>query len=557
MHVPRRPATQLLPNRAVLSKMSTVVRKKPRGDATVKQQVPAEWGGERSQAFRLLVGPRIKEYYVSENVEVPRPITPVKTKEREETEKFLSKLKPSRLKTPYEPFNVTQEQVDACIMPSDLLVQVFPPDQRPKTDLLSRQWNKTQIKRVFRFSRPQSETGSRADSVQTTSAYTTTVATTARTAIEEIQVVEAAVDATEPVEEEPKPAESAREQRRQTGRKQYDARIAKMRHRQVYKLRSYFYVLRCWARTRINARVKAEFVVEVFKTTLSRHIVHKWHRYVATMLRLRRCRAQLVSTIQHKMITTVWRIMKRRARRAMVHAVAAARFLKERQRKQGKEILMAFLRVAHGRRVCRIETNRSFRYKSNGPFTPIMRHYAVKRERNVKARHMNFVKKTPPILRAWMYIVNRSKDDKKKTIEIHEMLRKMLFKEWFEAYRYHFHQRVMVEIRHSSIGFTLRSRTQEAESAEKVEKTVMVQLLRDKNVLNVKLAQFDRLSQNHAEYSILTIVRVRRMQSTRCVRSACTWLKDGCTTWHVLLEAMITKLLHHSFVWLSAQWQTH
>lgn len=501
MHVggtPRRPATQLLPNRAVLSKMNTVVRKKPRGDMTVKQQVPAEWGGERSQAFRLLVGPRIKEYYVSENVEVPRAVTPVKTKEREETERLLSKLKPSRLKTPYEPLNVTQDQIDACIMPSDLLVQVFPPERRPKTHLLNRQWNPTNIKRTFRPETPSSEAHSRADSMQTTSVGTTTI-TTARTGIDENQPTEILLDIADAVEDEI-PQEEVRAPTQRSIRKQKtDPRIAKLRHKQAYKLRSYFYVLRCWARTRINARVKAEFVVEVYKTQVSRHIVNKWHLYVAMVLRLRKCRSRVETIKQNKFLRQTWKVMKRKARTVMAHAVAAAQFRKQREQKQTRILIRAFSKVAHGRHICRIETNRNYRYKSKGPFTPIIDHYSIKRDRNIRARHMNFVKKTPPILKAWLYIVNRSKSDRKKTHEVEELLRKNLFKEWFEAYRDHFHRRVMAEVRHSSLGFGLRSRTQEAESAEKVEKTVMVQLLRDKHVLNIKLAQFDRLSQNHAE----------------------------------------------------------
>ena len=57
---PTSPSTsQLLPNRSILAKINAVVRKTPQERNT---QIPPEWDDSTSQAYRLLVGPKISEH---------------------------------------------------------------------------------------------------------------------------------------------------------------------------------------------------------------------------------------------------------------------------------------------------------------------------------------------------------------------------------------------------------------------------------------------------------------------------------------------------------------
>lgn len=76
---------------------------------------------------------------------------------------------------------------------------------------------------------------------------------------------------------------------------------------------------------------------------------------------------------------------------------------------------------------------------------------------------------------------------------------RITFKKWFANYQHHFHERIMFDVSRGSCEFQDKLGYNEREASERVEKTVMVQLLRDKQILKAKLTQFDRLSSNHLE----------------------------------------------------------
>jgi hypothetical protein len=69
-------------------------------------------------------------------------------------------------------------------------------------------------------------------------------------------------------------------------------RPASKKQKFLTRLRTYFYVLRCWSRYGINARVKAAFVLDVHHAQFGLHHFKQWHEYVRIVRRLRGCLAE-------------------------------------------------------------------------------------------------------------------------------------------------------------------------------------------------------------------------------------------------------------------------
>jgi hypothetical protein len=271
----------------------------------------------------------------------------------------------------------------------------------------------------------------------------------------------------------------------------------KMKH--MTRFRSYFYVLRCWAWYCINARVKAQFVLDVHHTQIGISFFHRWHRYVAAVVRLRRCLAKTRTEWGKYLVQKSFRTWKTRGRTAMMFARAATRALRKRQRTLQKTVLSAYADAAHSRRIARRETLKFFRFMPEGPFTPVNPFYTAKRAMTIRALHRNYIARIPPIVAEWRELVRIRQRDNARTEKVHGIRRIAAFREWTELYRDHFHGRILAEIRRRALTIALRNAKSQKDAAEKVEKTLMLQLLRDRHVLNSKLSQFNRLSQNHHE----------------------------------------------------------
>jgi hypothetical protein len=67
------------------------------------------------------------------------------------------------------------------------------------------------------------------------------------------------------------------------------------------------------------------------------------------------------------------------------------------------------------------------------------------------------------------------------------------------VYHDHFHDRILSEIRERSLVVAATQARREKEQSDRVEKAMLIQLVRDRNILSAKLNQFDRMSQNHHE----------------------------------------------------------
>jgi hypothetical protein len=155
--------------------------------------------------------------------------------------------------------------------------------------------------------------------------------------------------------------------------------------------------------------------------------------------------------------------------------------------------------AARSRKVARRETAKFFRFKPRGPFTPVNEYYTLKREREIRALHHDYVKRTPPFLDHWRKRVLLTKLDNSRTASVHVLRRGTFFRQWLMIFRRFFHQRVLSEIRRRDLTVKINNAKKEREAAERVEKTLLLQLVRNRQVLNTKLTQFDRLSQNHNE----------------------------------------------------------
>ncbi|EAX98203.1 hypothetical protein TVAG_263200 [Trichomonas vaginalis G3] len=487
--------SQLITNRGILSQINPVVRKKSKARNIL---VPPEWDAMTSKAYRLLVGPKISDY-----VEIPKEEESNEPKPDRNTpknvndpEKLLANLYPSRLGEEFKPSEVTIEQLDALTLPNDLLVQVLPPGVPPKYDLLLLSQKKKSMKKPTIKKKPLPDlpvslyTDDTLDQVPTTKSSFGLKSSMKLPMFQEEEEEEAPPTPPQPVEQKD---DHIKKQRT------IEEIEAKLQQKKLIRLRMYFYVLRCWACYNINARAKSVFITDVDNSRLLLHYIRHWNDYVQKQLVLRRCRAKLEEYIHNQMTTKSWQIWKTKGKKAIKHAHIAAQYLEIRNQNLQKTFFRLFKEVTYSKRIVQREIKKFYRFKPDGPFTEVNPYYTQKRALNVKALHHNFIKRSPPIIKAWKAQVEQHKKDKQQSGMVHDIIRRVTFHQWFELYKDHFHHRVLSEVRRVS-KISLQKNTQkERDTSERVEKTVMIQLVHDRNILNAKLSQFDRLSQNHKE----------------------------------------------------------
>lgn len=546
---PRRPQTQLLANRGVLAKINPVIRKKAI-NKPANIQIPPEWCENQAQAYRLLIGPQINDYIAPDTSDISsNSKLPQKDKlQQGEKEKLLSKLVPSRLKTPVTPFQVTSENMEELNYPPDLLVQVFPPDQRPKFDLISRSINrpKTQnIKYRGGLSKPLSNivkpsqnakknfTASKLLAPSRTDLTNLPISLQDKKQIDEFEeeeenkknmIEEEEYDYDDDYNTSRKTNEdheviadqisnqeeiNEAEKKRQLLIKKKAAqekRIQQVLRKEKIKLRTFFYALRCWAHYKINARVKSDFIIDVMNTRKLLSDFKKWHFYVKKVLTLRKHKKEVREAHQKTIISNSWTKWVNGAKNSIISAGKASRYLLRKNSEQERHILTELRNVTHSKRVCRREIHKNFRYFSdfNGKdakyYTPLANdYYKKKREQNIIALHYNFIKVSPIVIKSWKDFVKSRKFDKLQIEYCNISKLRIHFRNWFKNYQHQFHNRIMFDVRRSSVAFQEKISKSENEASERVEKTVMVQLLRDKQILKAKLTQFDRLSSNHQE----------------------------------------------------------
>lgn len=485
--------SQLISNRGILSQINPVVRKKSKNRNIL---VPPEWDTSTSKAYRLLVGPKINEY-----VDIPKEeevteqrFSKTTSKEIKDPEKLLANLYPSRLGEEFKPSEVTIEQLDALTLPNDLLVQVLPPGVPPKYDLLLLSQKKKSVKRPTIKKKPLPDLP--------VSLYTDDT-------IEQVPTQKSGFKSSmklpifneEEEEEAPATITIIPEQKSDVVKQQrtLEEIKANIRQKSLIRLRMYFYVLRCWACYNINARAKSVFIKDVDNSRLLLHFIRHWNSYVQRQLVLRKCRAQLETYIHNQMTTKSWQTWKAKGKTAIKHAHIAAQYLEIRNQSLLKTMFRLFKEVTYSKRIVQREIKKFYRFKPDGPFTQVNAYYTEKRILNIKALHCYFVKHSPPVIKAWKAQVDQTKKDTGQTGQVHDVIRRIKFKQWFERYKDHFHHRVLAEVRRVSKLSIGKATQKERETSERVEKTVMIQLVHDRNILNAKLSQFDRLSQNHKE----------------------------------------------------------
>lgn len=510
--------TQIFKNRVILSKLNPIVRKNSKQTANTNT-FPSEWNDQQVQSYRLLVGPRIKEYMnYSDNENVVDDEGPnLKEIEKEKKEKLLSKLVPSRLKTPISPLPVSKANIQQLNFPSDLFPYNIKNDIPVKSDILERsmQRSKTgyQQRRKAIIKPKKSKTPKKSIKPFSSDSYIETEPNENIDTVNEQQnadenpVIE--LPQSEPAEpelmlspeinEEPT-IENSKNEEQNSKEVKSDDRLEKN------KLRSYFYALRCWSHYKINARVKAVFIVDVMNTSILIRLFKGWHVYVRKLKHLRLMKNEVRQNHQHFLISKCWDQWKESASKVIVDTKKAMKALNARNRRTQKIILNQYFQAAHGKRMCRRDIEKHFRYDSeiDGDdakyFVPIENeYYRKKRRETILACHHYFVKNLPQYLNKWIKYVKLMKHDRQKTSMLDSYLVKVTFHKWYDTYRLWFHRRIMSDVLHKAADFQIRINDNEREAADHVEKIVMVQLLRDKQVLNAKLKQFDRLALNHVE----------------------------------------------------------
>lgn len=508
MNPTRSSTNQLLPNRGILTKINAVVRKKSH-ERNI--QIPSEWEESTAQSYRLLVGPKINEFITpeSENDDNLQSNESELDQTSQQQAKVLQKLRASRIKEPVEPLNRPKISFDALHFPPDLLVHCVSPDTVKNFDLLNKSL-KTKTRKIIKptvksldLSRPPSSLLQSAADSSRVIEKENKIRNLRKLEEENSQtnsnfvaiVVNTELPSTESDKTEINPL--------------LLNTSARIRLKNLIKLRTYFYVLRCWAHYKINARIKASFLLSVHNTQIQIHFFDSWHEYVKTIKKLRNYRKECEQLIYNRTINRLFNTWKTRAAKAIQNAETANLALVLFHAKMKRDVFIQFHEAAHSRRVYHKEVEQFFRYQPEGPYAPINEYYTTKRNNKIKYLHFLFIKKIPPLIRAWNAIVQRTHSDNDKTNQISKMKKTQFFNGWFDIYHDHFHRRQIYQVRQLSLARIEEINKREQEAAENVEKTVMMQLIRDRNVLNIKLNQFDRLSQNHHE----AVLRRRQMRS--------------------------------------------
>ena len=496
----RASTSQLLPNRNVLTKINPVVRKRSREK---KVLVLPEWDEHTAQSYRLLVGPKIKDYIIPDlnTVSEIEAVEEEDQSEQKEKEKFFSKLTASRLKIPLQPLKTAEISYECLHFPDDILYNNVPPDKIKNFDLIGRS-SKKKTKNIVRPT-SKSLTFSRMSSSLLSPSFKNTTQLSSsrgeRTEKIEMEEEEETIEIPRKIFDEEEESDEIDKNETVDNNHSNSPVSKRERYQNIIKLRTFFYVLRCWARYNINAKVKADFIVDVSNTQIKIHIFDGWHQYVKRVRKLRKIKNEYEIIQKEKIIKTSFNFWKTKSARTIRNVNVSNDVLLKVNRKILSTFFNEFRNVTFSKRICRFETNRNFRYKPEGPFTPINHYYEAKRANNIKSMHFYFKRKIPQILRTWTKIVGRAKKDIEHTEQIHFIRRRSYFIRFCAIYRTYFHHKTLEGVRRKAQDSLLSFDKNEKEAADNVEKTVMMQLVRDKNVLKAKLNQFDRLSQNHHE----------------------------------------------------------
>jgi hypothetical protein len=499
---PRRPETQLLQNRGILSKVNAVVRKKSKKS---EKAVPVEWEEPVSQAFRLLVGPKIRDYVSMKQEITERPIYE-KTAGKREAERLWRKLTPSRLREKMEPLKVTNDNLKSLKLPPDLLCDPFPGDDRPKSDLLPHYLNQKRAKLVFRPRNVPEKPSVQKPEITIPSSASITAFVTAserraprQRGCEEEEEEEFVIAESKVIEPCAIPAPVLGQDRVTAALETGDTLKGerKLRNETKIRMRRVFYSLRCWSRFRINARRKAAFIVNVFDTRIVLHATKKWHNYSMTMVGLRRKRVALIGWKESVVFVEHWKRWKTKVEKAIRNVGVCDAAVKRRNEQLCAKYLMLFHEAAHERRIFRLEVERFFRYNPDGPSAKLNPKLTLKRARFVKAMHFRFFRSASDCIRGWFSAILQIRDDRKKSGELTKEVTKIRFNRWFSTFQEHFHERVMCEIRVRSKRHLKDCQRAEFLASERVKKTQITQVLHDNAIVNAKLSNFDRLAERH------------------------------------------------------------
>jgi hypothetical protein len=315
-------------------------------------------------------------------------LEPVKvvSREREEKDVLLRKLGASRVTEEVEPLRVTHENLDALRFPPDLLYDPFP-DERPKSDLLTHYFLQKRAKLVFKPRSPKERPTSAqkpgfvlpsATSILAGMPLMAETRSPIRRKREEEEEQMENVEALHPVSLQslmPAPISSSAPGR--TARK--------LRNKTKIRMRTVFYVLRCWAHYKLNARAKATFTAEVYNSRITLHWMREWHHYAAEMGRLKRREHSLMQWRDTTSTSNCWQLWKRKAGRAIRDVGICNRAVEKLEHGISTSFFREWHETAHNHRVLKIEEEKAFRYKPEGPFTELNPNLTLKRTNFIKS----------------------------------------------------------------------------------------------------------------------------------------------------------------------------
>lgn len=501
--------SQLVSNRVLLNQVSSVVR---RNKNEKKSNFTSDSKATNSESFRLLLGPDSNKF-IKTSLENIVTADDSRNSELEEKrindKKLLSNLVPSRLKTPYKPFDIDIKQLDALNLPNDLLIHVGPPGSVANYNILSASLKKRPKsgKRIFKpLSSDISSLKNSLKSVPLTPKHYPTsfddefllpeslmqnISKRNKNITKTDDIVGAVNfdDLDAKVETSIKIHEKSR--------KTVEEYFGSKERNVVVKIRQMFYVIRCYANYNINMKHKVAFITDVNDTRILLSSMNAWHSYTSKMNMHRLLSKQIVDLSAKRKLLSRFYYWKEHAKDFIRLARIAADNLRKLRLKLLFKSFREFRSMTKSRKHCRFDVIKLFRYNINGPFRPLNKYYHEVRTRVLKAYHFNFLKCMTRAVRAWRKKVIQIIQDKKKTMIVYIVIRRLIFSSWYNIYRHHFHQRIMIEVRSVAKNFIAKSKNNEREKVKNIENSWIAQLKHDRAVFEAKLTHFDPLVLNH------------------------------------------------------------
>ena len=502
---------QYMISRSVVDKMKPTAKKKGQ---KANRDIPNEWSTLPGQTYRLLVGPKITD--IDPTISPFKTEEPVKIEQKQvegeqKRKKLMDNLTPSRLKTPYKPLDVTVEQLDALVLPDDLLFH--PKFSTQSIDMLSL----TKKKSMSRIKRPDQQivkppelnedltTMIRRQSMSMTSKRARISGV--RDVLGDLKSRVCPLDSTsndkggemcnEGKGDELSEGVLGKQESVPMTKEQLIA--LKLEKAQRKRIRTFFYILRCWASYNVNGASKIQFVLEALQYRVKIHFFRTWRMNVSHILKLQRMHDTCIDKRRRRVTFDTFMKWKEKSSDALRLINMAIDFRNKLDISLSKRFFELLKNVTFCRRICRKDIDRNFRYSPNAQMKPLIPYYDRKRALLLRAYNFQFKHLCPRFIHLWKSIITEGRVEQDRTEQVRLVLTRVNFHCWLHNYYQAVHDKCMQELRTFCKKRISRIREDERKETNEIRTKMIAELRHERSVFSNKLAQASRLAVHREE----------------------------------------------------------